>query len=110
MNLRRCEMGDTRYQLDRTTDGRSDRRLVSYPGVRDPGVAVYDSGAVLFIPLPAAFVFEDKTRRNAAEEINSIAAQGSASSAWENSAFASGQCAFPRSAAETDIGKKGKDR
>ena len=81
-------MGDTGYLLARTAQGRSDRGRVSSPGVRVPGVAVYDSGAVLCLPLPAAFAFGDETRSDAAEEIDSLAAQGCASSAWVNSAFA----------------------
>lgn len=55
-------MGDTGYQLARTAQGRSDRGRVSYPGIRVPGVAVYDSDAVLCIPLPAAIAFDDETR------------------------------------------------
>jgi hypothetical protein len=71
-------MGDTGYQLTHTADGRSDKRLVPFRGVRVPGVTVYDSDAVLFIPRPAAFDFGDKTRSDAAEEINSLAVQGCA--------------------------------
>src|SRR5688500_3160698 len=88
MNLRRCEIGDTGDLMTRTAQGRSDGRRVLDPDIQVPGVAVYDSGAVLFIPLSAIFAFGDKTRCDAAAEIDSLAAPSTASSTRINSAFA----------------------